>query len=145
MDSESQSLNGNIGWKCNFWSDIFYHWTHIIVTDVGVGNVGIFINRGNGTFFSEVAYSNGASAFLFSVVDVNGDNKPDIILFNASTNTAGVLFNVGNGTFLPEITCSTGSEDAGSSWRFAASPKFRKYDITRFLFLYLKKTKIKDV
>ncbi|CAF1328738.1 unnamed protein product, partial [Rotaria magnacalcarata] len=40
--------------------------------------------------------------------DVNGDNKPDIIVANSSSNSVGVLLNLGNGTFAAQATYSTG-------------------------------------
>jgi hypothetical protein len=61
-------------------------------------------------FYDQVTYSNvtNTSPYSVAVVDVNGDNKPDIIVANSGTNNVGVLFNAGNGTFLNETTYTPG-------------------------------------
>jgi hypothetical protein len=43
-----------------------------------------------------------------AVVDVDSDNKPDIIVTNSMDNNVGVLLNIGNGTFTAQTTYSTG-------------------------------------
>ena len=42
-----------------------------------------------------------------AVVDVNSDNKPDIVVANLGSNNVVVLINTGNGTFLNQSTYST--------------------------------------
>jgi hypothetical protein len=83
----------------------------IIVTNNGGNSVGVFLNSGDGTFFAQTAYptGSGSSPQSLSVVDVNSDNKPDIIVANNAGNNVGVLLNIGDGTFLPQTTYSTGS------------------------------------
>jgi hypothetical protein len=82
----------------------------IIVANEYGYNVGVFLNYGNGTFHSQTTYSTGSDSYpqCTSVVDVNNDTKPDIIVANNGGNDVGVLFNSGNGIFLPQITYSTG-------------------------------------
>jgi hypothetical protein len=82
----------------------------IIVANKGGNNVGVFLNSGNGTFLPQSTYSTGnnASPQCVSVVDVNGDDKPEIIVANYNLNNIGILVNIGNGTFLLEKTYSTG-------------------------------------
>ena len=89
----------------------------IIVANLAANNVGVLLNRGNGTFTAQTTYSTGANSNPFSVaaVDVNGDNKTDIIVANYLTNNVGVLLNRGNGTFAPQATYSTGSGSNPSS------------------------------
>jgi hypothetical protein len=48
-----------------------------------------------------------------AVVDVNSDNKPDIIVTNQNDNTVGVLLSTGNGTFSAQKTYLTGSSPFG--------------------------------
>ncbi|CAF1454319.1 unnamed protein product [Adineta steineri] len=83
----------------------------IIVANYGINNIGVLFNFGNGTFGPQTTYSTGTNSGPMSVaaVDINGDNKPDIIVANYDANNLGVLYNVGNGTFLPQTTCSTGT------------------------------------
>ena len=84
----------------------------IIVGNYGQNNVGIFLNSGNGTFLVQKTYSTGSNSDpnFVSVVDVNSDRKPDIIVSNELANNVGVLFNAGNGTFLPQTTYPIGSD-----------------------------------
>jgi predicted Fe-Mo cluster-binding NifX family protein len=83
----------------------------IVVANQGQNTVGVLFNAGNGTFRSVTAYSSGGASAPrgVAVVDVNGDNKPDIITANTGSSTVGVLFNAGNGTFLTVATYSSGA------------------------------------
>ena len=87
----------------------------ILVSNSGTNNVGILLNKGDGTFLNGTTYITGAgatgprAALLF---DVNGDNKPDIISANTGTNNIGVLLNGGNGTFLSAVTYTAGATSA---------------------------------
>ena len=60
-------------------------------------------------FLNQTTYSTGSSPCSVAVVDVNSDNKPDIVIANYGSNNVGVLLNRGNGTFLTQTTYSTGS------------------------------------
>ena len=44
-----------------------------------------------------------------AAADVDGDNKPDIIVANHDSNNTGVLLNTGNGTFATQVTYATGN------------------------------------
>ncbi|CAF1380468.1 unnamed protein product [Adineta steineri] len=83
----------------------------IIVANYGINNIGVLFNFGNGTFGPQTTYSTGNNSGPISVaaVDINGDNKPDIIVANYNANNVGVLYNAGDGTFLPQTTCSSGT------------------------------------
>ena len=83
----------------------------IFVANSGAGNVGIFLNMGNGTFSTQLTRSTGygSSPWSVVVVDVDGDNKPDIIVTNHGTNSVGVHLNTGNGSFFTPLIYSTGS------------------------------------
>ena len=83
----------------------------LIVAKKGTNNVGVLLNTGNGTFASQTTYSTGEDSSPQSVTtaDVNGDNKPDIVVANYHTSNVGVLFNLGNGMFTGQTTYSTGS------------------------------------
>ena len=64
-----------------------------------------------------------------SVVDVNSDNKPDIVVANEGLNNVGVFFNAGNGTFLAQTTYSTGTNSAPYSVAVADVNSDNKPDI----------------
>ena len=78
----------------------------IVVANDGTGNVGVLINRGNGSFLAQTTYTTGTGSKPYSVSlgDVNGDSKPDMVVANSGTDNLGVFLNLGNGTFLPQIT-----------------------------------------
>ncbi|CAF1617708.1 unnamed protein product, partial [Rotaria magnacalcarata] len=67
----------------------------IIVANSGSNNVGVLLNIGNGTFSAQTTYSTGSGSGPYYVVavDVNDDNKPDIIVANYGSNNIGVLLN----------------------------------------------------
>ncbi len=83
----------------------------IIFPNSGASNVGVFLNNGTGTFNDPVTYSTGSGSGPGSVtaVDVNGDNKPDIIFADYNAGDIGILLNNGTGTFNDPVTYSTGS------------------------------------
>ncbi len=91
----------------------------LVVAEYSSNNVGVFLNAGNGTFLNQTTYStgNGSNPFWAVVADVNGDNKPDIVVGYYTASNFGVFLNAGNGTFLNQTTYSTG---AGSSPRSIA-------------------------
>jgi hypothetical protein len=84
----------------------------IIVANQRGYNVGVLLNSGNGTFLSQKPYPTGPESHpqCVSVVDINGDNKSDIIVANNVANGVGVFLNSGNGTFLPQTEYRTGEE-----------------------------------
>ena len=89
----------------------------IITANTNANNVGVLLNAGNGTFLTVATYSTGGTSAPQSVavVDVNGDNKPDIIVANPSASNVGVLLGVGNGTFLAQTTFSTATSSSPQS------------------------------
>ena len=60
-------------------------------------------------FLNQITYSTGTNPYSVAVVDVNSDNKPDIVVANYLSNNVGVLLNTGTGTFLNQTTYSTGT------------------------------------
>lgn len=86
----------------------------IVVSNSGTSNVGVLLNAGNGTFLNQTTHSTdtGSSPRGLTIVDVNGDSKPDIVVANSGTHNVGIFFNAGNGTFLNQTTYSTGASSA---------------------------------
>jgi hypothetical protein len=70
------------------------------------GAVGVLLGNGDGTFQAPKTYfSGGGTAYSVAVADVNGDNKPDVLVANGcagvnncSSGTVGVLLGNGDGT-----------------------------------------------
>ncbi|MGI4871848.1 MAG: FG-GAP-like repeat-containing protein [Janthinobacterium lividum] len=74
----------------------------IITANAGNYSAGVLVNNGNGTFKAVTTFlagsSNNPMPYGVAVADVNGDNKPDVVTSNVSTNTVSVLLNTS--TFL---------------------------------------------
>ncbi|CAF1509965.1 unnamed protein product, partial [Rotaria magnacalcarata] len=65
----------------------------IIVANSGLSNVGVRLNKGNGTFAAQKTYLTGIGPAEATAADVNGDGKRDIIVANYCSNNNGVLVN----------------------------------------------------
>jgi hypothetical protein len=68
------------------------------------GSVGVLLGNGNGTFQAAVTYGTGGlGPWFVAVGDLNGDNKPDLVVANRGDTTTlgsvGVLLGNGDGTF----------------------------------------------
>ncbi|CAF1443700.1 unnamed protein product, partial [Adineta ricciae] len=89
----------------------------IVVANYGSGNVGVFLNMGNGTFANQTTYSTGpgSAPHAVSVADINLDSKPDIIVADSNLGSINILYNLGNGIFGNRSTYSTGSGSVPSS------------------------------
>jgi hypothetical protein len=83
----------------------------IVVANFGTDNIGIFLGNGNGTFASQIIYSNGLGSHPSSVAtgDFNNDTLLDIVVANYGTNSISVFLGDGNGRFGSQIITSLGS------------------------------------
>jgi hypothetical protein len=74
------------------------------------GNVGVLLGNGDGSFGAPTYFPGVAGAFVygFTLADLNGDGKPDIMIVTTGGenlgNTFTVLLNNGDGTFGPPAT-----------------------------------------
>ncbi len=76
-----------------------------IATSIG-GAVSVFLGNGDGTFEQSVNYTYFV-AYWIAVADMNGDNKPDLVISNFSgngfsTGSVQILLGNGDGAFQPQ-------------------------------------------
>jgi hypothetical protein len=86
----------------------------------GLGEVGLLLGNGDGTFQSPTIFSSGAYfAFSVAIADVNGDGHLDLVVANAcsmdpqgvgcaTSGQVSVLLGNGNGTFGSAVTYNSG-------------------------------------
>jgi hypothetical protein len=88
-------------------------------SDGGLGNVGVLLGKGDGTFQAAAAYlSGGYGAAAVAVADVSGDGILDVVVANCSGSSSdctgsagdvGVLLGNGSGLFQTAVTYTSGS------------------------------------
>jgi hypothetical protein len=76
----------------------------------GTGSVTVLLGNGNGVFGTtpQSAGSLGTDPTALLDVDLNGDQKLDLVVLNHANDTISVLLGNGNGTFAPQVTYATG-------------------------------------
>lgn len=81
----------------------------VVTANYGDGTVSVLLGNGDGTFkaqqvFTAVPGSPGATVLGVTVVDVNGDKIPDLVVSNGVSNTFSVLLGNGDGTFQAPVS-----------------------------------------
>jgi Bacterial Ig-like domain (group 3)/FG-GAP-like repeat len=79
-----------------------------------LGNVGVLLGNGDGTFQPATSYASGGGlADSVAIADVNGDGKADLVVgqqcldsSTCKTGVVGVLIGTGDGSFLPVVNYS---------------------------------------
>jgi hypothetical protein len=76
----------------------------------GPGTMGVFMNKGNGTFYAAVNYAAGHGPMGIATADMDGDGKPDLVVTNLVDDNVSVFYNQGKGVFGPPDSHVTGHE-----------------------------------
>jgi hypothetical protein len=82
----------------------------LVVTngDSGVGQVGVLLGNGDGTFQPVVDYGAGNGLKGIFLGDFNGDLRPDIVVPNALDGTVSILMGNGDGSFQTHMDYAVG-------------------------------------
>jgi len=110
--SEIQLLAGNWATEVEA-ADIDADGDTDIICGTELNGIQVWKNNGNGTFGPRASYGAGSINRQMALVDVSGDNRPDVVLNNETTNQLSVLINSGTGTFPTRVTYATGSYPTG--------------------------------
>ena len=109
------------------------HDTHVdvVVTNRNVNTVVIFKNTGRGTFFlfRNYSLSSNTGGHFPSIIDMNGDEHPDIVLTYNSSNRIGILYNNGTGELFREQSYSVGNQSNPQESRIGDIDNDAKLDI----------------
>jgi hypothetical protein len=98
-------------------------------SDCTRGSVAVLLGIGDGTFQSAVVYKSGGQySYSVAVADVNGDNRPDVVVANAcnsakkcTSGIAGVLLNLFTAATTTTVTSSLNPSQIGQSVTFTAT------------------------
>ena len=122
--AKTYSLGTNIGAASLALADLTGNGKLDLIVAIGSttgSSVGVLLGNGDGTFQPVTTFSSGGfTALSVAVADVNGDNKPDLVVANWCTDntcvasSVGVLFGNGDGTFQTAKTYDSGGFLANS-------------------------------
>ncbi|CAF2592068.1 unnamed protein product [Rotaria sp. Silwood2] len=84
----------------------------VIVANSRTNNVGIFLNKGDGTLATQTTLPTDPLPRAVTVADINDDGKIDILYISSANDNFGLYRNTGNGIFVLQGPYAVG---AGSS------------------------------
>ncbi|MGA7304586.1 MAG: FG-GAP-like repeat-containing protein [Rhodothermales bacterium] len=86
--------------------DLDGHMDYVVGNSTGA-TVGLFMGDGNGVLESAGTFAVGIGVRGLAVLDLNGDNYPDVVTASRQQSVVSTLINDGMGSFLPATTFST--------------------------------------
>jgi hypothetical protein len=69
----------------------------------------VLLGNGDGTFQAHADYATGNESLAVRLGDVNGDQRPDLIVLQVGAGSVGILLGNGDGTFQKHVDYSTSS------------------------------------
>ncbi len=82
----------------------------LLVIEYAAGSVRVYRGVGNGTFLTaSAAYSVGRTPTSLALSDLNGDQRPDLVVTNTNDDTISVLMGAAGGGFFPRTTYPAGN------------------------------------
>ncbi|MDB4965768.1 MAG: repeat protein [Myxococcales bacterium] len=85
----------------------------IAVANQSAGNLGILLNKGDGTFGTATNVAAGASPSDIAAGDVDGDGNIDLAVANDGDGTVSVFLNSGGGSFAPAVNYAAAAGPSG--------------------------------
>jgi hypothetical protein len=85
----------------------------IAFLNIGISNIALVFNDGNGTFSNTGGYSTGDNPHDLVLTDLDGDTDVDIATANFYGNNLSLLWNDGSGLFPSRLTLTAGSGPDG--------------------------------
>ncbi|XVJ58279.1 MAG: hypothetical protein HEQ23_02325 [Tepidisphaera sp.] len=81
----------------------------LLAIEYAAGSVRVYRGVGDGTFLTaSAAYSVGRTPTSLALSDLNGDQRPDLVVTNTSDDTISVLMGAAGGGFFPRTTYPAG-------------------------------------
>jgi hypothetical protein len=96
-------------------ADIALAKTYIAGPPPHAGSVAIFLQTPNHSFAPQTSYLVGSDPWSLAVGDVNGDQRPDVVVANTQSGTISILIQASGtpGNFLPAQSVTTGGTPYG--------------------------------
>jgi hypothetical protein len=107
------------------------HRWDIVVANRDIGNIGVYLGYGNGTFPEQMTYWMGTSTSPVSIAigDFNNDNQADLVVANSAVNNIDILLGYPNGSFQAYTRYWTGYSSLPVSVATADFNRDNKLDI----------------
>lgn len=92
------------------------HMDYVVGSSTGA-TVGLFMGDGNGGLHGQGSFTVGLGVRGLTVLDLNGDNYPDVVTASRQESVLSILLNDGTGSFLPatEFTTPATGETAAAA------------------------------
>lgn len=84
----------------------------VLVSNIGTGDISVFLNDGTGNFGAESTYATDAAPYRLITADFNRDGNIDAATSNLFGNSISILLGNGDGTFAAQRSIFMGNNSA---------------------------------